>query len=303
MGAPQPSIASAELLLGLHRDVLASLITKREDTRIGKSTGGALIENRPAEAVVMLESLCRIIYGRTFKHCLYQCSVKSFVRSRQSIDQGGGEYMAAVAGGADSRAELHLVDMPGWVTQFEAGTAAASSSASSSSGTASAVASMVGHLQHLLQNYMEERVHEEYLRAVFQQELQVYRSEGVSLDDTMLMQLPFDESEPMKEFFERPVTGLISLLEEACQAIKPDDRSLVSKILVTHLKTKVECWLCMIASYECCLMQPMPYALSSIDLLIDLSIIYLLIYLSIVVDKGGWVSIQRDGVRHPPLVR
>ena len=212
--------------------MLTSLITQREDTRIGKSSTGALIDNRPAEAVVMLESLCRIIYGRTFKHCLYQCSVKSFVRNRQSIGGGvgggGGEFLAAVAGGADSRAELHLVDMPGWVTQFEAGQGAGSSGMG-----------MVGHLQHLLQNYMEERVHEEYLQAVFQQELQVYRSEGVSLDD--VLQLPSsDESQPFKEFFERPVTGLISLLEEACQAIKPDDRSLVSKILVTHLKTKVE---------------------------------------------------------------
>lgn len=238
--------------MGLQKGVLTQLITRREDTRIGKSSGGALIDNRPAEAVVMLESLCRIIYGRTFKHCLYQCSVKSFVRNRQSIDQGGGEYMAAiVAGGhSDSRAELHLVDMPGWVTQFEAGTTAAATASSSSGIMGMGMGmgmGMVGHLQHLLQNYMEERVHEEYLHAVFQQELQLYRSEGVSMDDVLHLPFFFDTTDescscepPFKELFERPVTGLISLLEEACQAIKPDDRSLVSKILVTHLKTKVE---------------------------------------------------------------
>lgn len=210
-------------MLGIQQDTLSPLILKRDDSRLGKSSG-SLVECRPAESNVVLEALCRLIFGRTFKFCLHECSIKSFVRNRDSIsrEDGGSSVnnISFLSGGSDNKAEIHFIDMPGWVTQFEAGSTATSSG-------------LICQLNHMLQNYMEERFHTGYLTTLFNNEVDLYASENVKLD----LLLPV--SELFIEFFEKPVTGVISLLEEACQAIKTDDRGLVDKVMVTHLKSKV----------------------------------------------------------------
>ena len=199
------------------------MILKREDNRLGKSTG-SLVDSRPAESNVVLEALCRMIFGRTFKFCLHECSIKSFVRNRDSItrEDHGTDNIAILAGGSDNKAEIHFIDMPGWVTQFEAGS------------TSTAASGLICKLNHMLQNYMEERFHSGYLTTMFNKEIDLYAAENIKLE----LKLP--ASEPFAEFFEKPVNGVISLLEEACQAIKTDDRGFVDKLMVTQLKTKVD---------------------------------------------------------------
>ena len=77
---------------------------------MGKASG-SLVENKPAEAKVVLDALSRIIYGRTFKFCLQQCSMQSF----SSIDEWNTDYHSVgVSGGKTDFTSLHFLDVPGW---------------------------------------------------------------------------------------------------------------------------------------------------------------------------------------------
>ena len=103
-------MSNAEELLGLEAGSLFTLILKRPDDRIGKASG-SLVENKPSEAKVVLDALSRIIYGRTYKFCLQQCSMQSF----PTADAWQADCSRlGVSGGKSAFTSIHFLDMPGW---------------------------------------------------------------------------------------------------------------------------------------------------------------------------------------------
>lgn len=200
-------MANAEELLGLTPGSLTTLILKRPDDRIGRSAG-SLVENKPAEGKVVLDALSRLIYGRTYKFCLQHCSMQSFPSQQAWLDD-----LARESTPAPGFTDMHLIDVPGW-EQLDA--------------------AVPGQLHHLLLHYVEEKLHADYIGATFIDEMERYALEEV---DVGIVDYP--DCGPNIDVFEKPSAGIIFLLEEASQQIKANDRALLDKILVTHLKTKV----------------------------------------------------------------
>lgn len=206
----QPFVSNAEELLGLEPGSLSTLILKRPDDRIGR-TSGSLVDSKPAESKVVLDALSRLIYGRTFKFCLQHCSKQSFPdHDAWLTDLSNAEF-----GVKGSNTTVHLLDVPGW-EQLDV--------------------SVSGQLHHLLLHYVEEKLNADYLCATFTEEIEKYALEEVELGF-----VEYPDCGPGIDILEKPPTGIIFLLEEASAQIKANDRALVDKIMATHLKTKVHC--------------------------------------------------------------
>jgi myosin heavy subunit len=205
----QAFVANAEELLGLDAGSLTTLILKRPDDRIGKAAG-SLVENKPAEAKVVLDALSRLIYGRTYKFCLQNCSIQSFPSQEAwAADLTAGSGVE----GTGASVAVHMVDMPGWEPME---------------------ATALGQLHHLMLHYAEEKMHSDFIGIAFSDEIEKFAMEEVECAF-----VDFPDCGPAMDLLEKPVTGIIQLLEEASVAIKSNDRALVDKIIATHVKTKV----------------------------------------------------------------
>lgn len=196
-------VTNAEALLGLETGSLTALILKKADDRLGKPAG-AMTENKPSESKALIDALCSNLYTKTIKFLLEKCSQRSFQATSDA------EYSSLLANIPE--ANILFVDLPGWQRVD---------------------ASCFG-LSQLVAHYTEEKVHCTYLQHVFADEMERYAREEIEIGS-----VPYMDCTPHIELLEKPVTGIVSLMEEACQSARGDDKTLVDKLMSTHMKGKL----------------------------------------------------------------
>lgn len=207
----------AEELLGIDSNSLQQIFLVKVDEKIG-SLRGTQVDCSVAEAIAARNMFCHEIYSRVVIFLLDFCSQTIATASKQSIE-GTSSLI---------RKTIHLVDPPGWeiVSSHD----------------------YVNGIQQLNINYIHEKSTGYYISSCFMSHMKKYADNP---EEIFAIRLPTNsqtlttgssyfipECAPFIDLFDKPSTGLISVLEEVCQALRGDDKIFTDKILSIHARSK-----------------------------------------------------------------
>ena len=191
------------------------------------------MDNKPAESKMIANALCHVLYSRALGFALQQCALRSLMNNdaaaatASSAVTGGDGFKTLLDAAASASSQVHFFDPASWEHIASGGTGSGSTGGSSTQPSVSSITVLLGH-------YAEEKMHSSYISSTFVDEIAQYAAEEVHLGH-----IDFPDCAPMLQLLEAGPTSVVGLLEEACQAIKGDDRALVDKIISTHIKSKL----------------------------------------------------------------
>jgi alpha-tubulin suppressor-like RCC1 family protein len=203
-------INTIEELLGMAYGSLAPIFLVKVDERVGSMRGTA-IDCRPDEAITARDNFTHELYARVTKFLLNFCSQNISVRAN-----GDYEY--------ETWKTLHLIDPPGYEVL---------------------PSSEMNSLSQFNINFVYEKCSGYYVSSCFNSHRKKYADnpkeisgmeDRVAIDDDASFFI--GDCLPYTDLFERPSTGLISILEDVSQAIRGDDKIFTDKVLSIHARNK-----------------------------------------------------------------
>jgi len=197
-------MTAVDKLMGLPKGLLSDYLLKNDTGRLG------IIEHKPADSRIMLDSLCTAVYYRVVHWLSEVTCYKSMVSAHSSHS-----IPAAMPLPAGSY-HMDFLDIMGW-ENIDVG--------------------LPGNLYTLSKNYCNERFQYQFLQLAFDRVVQDYLNDGVTLPNYSSPISP--EIDIYTDLFDKLGTGIVSILEDVTKSMRPEDKAVLDKLLTTHSKTKM----------------------------------------------------------------
>jgi alpha-tubulin suppressor-like RCC1 family protein len=194
-------VQTAEQLLGVESGSLMQCIMKKVDDRPSRPAGSTM-ECRPHEAKIILDLLCNELMVRALTSSL------DHLRTNHTANMVTFFEEKATQDGS-----LHIFDPSGWERYLP---------------------QTPGNFYQYLNHYIEEKFNTFAIQEQFLGEIYAYQDEGIHLD-----QIAQPNITQYVDLLEQSPGGLISLLEDACSAPKPDDKTFADKAIMNFGRVKL----------------------------------------------------------------
>jgi alpha-tubulin suppressor-like RCC1 family protein len=199
--ASQTLIHAAEKILGVRDGSLLNMFLRYTSGRLGT------LDHTPASAKGAINAVCGNIYRRIFSHIGKQLCGSSFI---STADEHSGEDVK------DNDLYLELIDPLGYEQRWLMGSYPA------------------GNLYTLAKNYCGEAFVQHYSATIFDNVIQSYAEDSVFLSG-----FTAPSTQNYIELLELPKKGLIGIIEEVSNSMRPDEKAILDKSFQEFAKSKM----------------------------------------------------------------
>jgi len=199
------SMTAVDKVMGLPKGLLSDYLLKNDTGRLG------VIDHKPADSRMMLDCLCQSIYYRVVHWLSELTCYKSMVASHNSATPIPADMPLSVGS-----YHVDFLDIMGWENvDLE----------------------RCGNLYTLCKNYCNERFQYQFLQLAFNNVVQAYLDDGVMLPNYTSPICP--EVDAYTDLFDKLGSGIVSIMEDVTKSMRPEDKSILDKLLASHSKTKM----------------------------------------------------------------